>query len=174
MTKNKETVETEIVDEEIEQEQEPILEDTEGKEQETDFKREMPTNTLDYASIIARESQVKSNFKQVPKEVRYSFYDGYDKREVMWKSEKYADLNYLSKSLKLQAQEDKDQQLIKLSLYKVTNEDELAIYFKKLHKYRLFLHLKNQGKIQEIIDFVKNLKTHGEYNDIYNFNTSTN
>lgn len=120
-------------------------------------------NSLEYASIISRESEVKKQFKQIPKELRYSFLEKQQGEEVLSKILKYEELKYLIKISKLQYQEDYGYSNIRKSLYSIVNKKDLEIYFRKMHLYPIFIFLEEINKIDEVIKHISSLRPQGFY-----------
>ena len=88
-------------DEVIELEQEPknIVESQDNNlnfKPDSDFTNNA-NNSLEYASIVSRESETKKNFNEIPKEIRYAFLNTTESTEIQYKIDKYQDLKYLQK-----------------------------------------------------------------------------
>ena len=173
----------EIVDEEEEEEEE------EEEKQEEDFDSddedfdsdsddssnyygdgEVPSNSLGLAALAAKDSETLKFFKELPKEVKHSFYDDKDLREVRHRLKCFKDFRYIIKNLKIQALEDKKFIENKNKLYTIKTKEQLENYYKNINKYYMYKQIENAGMIDQLLEDIKTIKDNGLSTDLYNSN----
>lgn len=137
-----------------------------------DFDDSVVNNSLQFASMISKPSDTADKFQHVPKEVRYSFYDDIEKKDIKHWAATYHRYNYLKKILALQAREDEIVIANRLTLYEIENEKDFEEYCKENNILICFQEIKNANPelMNQVLTYIKNLKRSGYYDDIQNQN----
>lgn len=156
-------------EEEVEDEDYDYDDDDEPKKDfDDDF--ETPSNSLALAAMTAKDSETLKNFRELPKEIKHSFYDDRDLREVRHRLKCYKDFMYVRKNLKLQALEDREFINNRNNVYKVKTEKDLEEYYKSINKYHIFKMLQRSNLISQALSDIKNISETGINQDLHNSN----
>lgn len=169
----KKKVDDYLDDEDLEDDYDEDLEEEDSKYiNEFDFSQDnTATNALHYASIVSTPSETAKHFKDMPKEARYSFFEKDEAKEIKHWDKVYRNYNYMKKVLSLQAQEDIEILNNRISLYKIKSKQDLYEYCKVNHNLISFNKIKYNDKIIiEILNYIKEMKDNGFYEDIKNQN----
>jgi hypothetical protein len=144
----------------------------EAEEEENEFSNfndgEVPSNSLHLAALAAKDSDTLKHFKELPKEIKHSFYDGADIKEVRHRLKSYKDFMYIRKMLKLQNKEIKNIQKKKKEIYKIKTELELYNYYKSINEVSTFYMIKRAGLIQQALKDITKLEKNGFEEDMIN------
>ena len=121
---------------------------------------DMPSTPMGLAHQISRESETVKHFKELPREVKYSFLDTEEKREVKHHSRAYRTWKYIEKIIDLRVEEDKKVKENRTNMLDITTRDELEEYFKSCGRNYLINDLDDLDKeeIDMLLNHIKILK----------------
>jgi len=145
-------------------------EETQQEEQEEEFDYnedadvpqmdDSPVDSLGLAKQISKESETAKNFKELPNEVKYSFYDINEKQDVKHFSRTYRNHKYIEKIIDLRVKEDERLKKVRKKVVNIKNNADLKEYFKASNRAYLINDLKDisiKDKIK-LYEHVKKLK----------------
>lgn len=128
-----------------------------------EFENENPVNPMGLANLISKESDVIKNFKEMPKEVRFSFLDHNDKADIKHFARAYRNWKYIDKIITLRDMEDKKINTKQLKIYDVNSKEQIIKYLNQEKKDYLIPIVKNMED-EELKSFLTYLKTlHPDY-----------
>jgi len=127
---------------------------------EPNFDDDSPSDSLGLATQISKESDTSKAFKELPKEVRYSFYDKVDKNEVKHFSRAYRTHQYIEKIIDLRIEEDKKASKARMSIKEVKDKLSLKKYFENVGRSYLLADIEdfNEDDFKKIFVYIKKLK----------------
>jgi hypothetical protein len=117
-----------------------------------------------------RQSEVAKQFKNLPKEVQFSFFDSEEKRNVKHFSKTYQNFMYIRKVLKLHELEVKDKFNLINTIYDVKTLEDLRLYFFNNNQRYLWEQIRALNLEDELLTHVKTLKP---YNFDYDIQSQT-
>ena len=178
--KKKEIIEEEIEDEEERQEEKDLdMEDLEdnslsknyGGEEDGDDEEisDVPETSMEIGGQIHKQDQMFEIFKQLPKDLKYSFFDKWDKLTVINQSDNYKLFFYLKKNqflsqIELERKEEKYKEFFNMKKF-----DEIRDYFiNNKNIYFILKHLSKEDKeaLEKIHEENSNFLE--EYDDLLN------
>lgn len=117
----------------------------------------MPENPMALAYQINKESETIKSFKDLPKEVRFSFLDSTDKVEVKHHARAYRNWKYIEKIIRLRTLEDENK-LEYYNKYKLVKcRDDFKQLLKDINKDHLIAVVEDLED-DELDKFIKQLK----------------
>jgi len=145
-------------------EEEPVdLDDEEfnyEQDAETPEFDDEPVSSLGLAHQISKESDTIKHFKELPREVKYSFLDSEEKREVKHFARTYRSHQYIEKIIDLRVKEDERLRETKQNVNKIKTREDLLDYFKNRSRDYLINDILDLSKesINKLIVHVQGLK----------------
>ena len=145
-------------EEEIEVEQEEDFNYEEDAE--TPIHDDQPSSSLELAHQISKTSETAKHFKELPREVKYSFLDSEEKKEIKHFSRTYRNHQYIEKIIDLRVKEDERLKDSKQKVNLIESRADLIIYLKKCNRDYLINDIidLNEKEIEKILLHVKTLK----------------
>jgi len=119
-----------------------------------------PVNPLAFAHQMSKESDTSKNFKELPREVKYSFFDNNDRVDVKHFSRTYRNHHYIEKIIDLRVKEDAKLHETKKNVNRIDSREELIEYFKACNRDYLINDILDLSgaEIAKLIIHVKGLK----------------
>lgn len=133
-----------------------------------DDNENMPDNPMGLAYQISKESDVVKQFVELPREVKFSFYDTNEKLEVKHFSRTYRDWQYIEKILDLRVEEDNNKYNSRDDLKKINSKEDLKQYFVKTNREYLINDLDDLAPedLEKLITHLKIVKANEFMNSI--------
>ena len=147
-------------EEDIYEEYDEDLDYEEDSKEVPEFNEDEPQDSLALANQISKESETARAFKELPKEVKFSYYDKRDKEEVKHFSRAYRTHQYIEKLIDLRMKEDERLAKARINIKKVNDKQKLKEYLRSIGRSYLLndiddLTNKELGKIYEYIQKLK-------------------
>lgn len=152
-------IEEEDDDEIIEDEQ--VIDENDDID-ETDYNdaTDMPATPMGLAHQISKESETLKHFKELPREVKYSFLDSDEKHEVKHFSKTYRNWKYIEKVIDLRVKEDIQLKQTKKDLILIKDRKDLVDYLKLTGRDYLIRDIDDmkQVEIDKLLVYIATLK----------------
>jgi len=122
--------------EELKEEESSYLDIEDEVEDREDYDNldDTPVNPMGLAHQISKESETVKHFKELPREVKYSFLDGEEKRDVKHFARTYRNHQYIEKIIDLRVKEDERLRHARKKVVDIKNRDDLMKYFKACNR----------------------------------------
>lgn len=118
---------------------------------------ESVSSSLQLAALIAKPSEVLTNFPEITKEQRNAFFDEGQVKELRHRHKAYVAFQYIRKILKLQQKEDQTQLDNRRKIFEVKTPEELADYFRDNSKSYIYKELTRQYDEEVLIEDLKQI-----------------
>lgn len=90
----------------------------------------VPDNPMGLAHQISKESETVKQFKELPREVKYSFYDQQEKADIKHYARTYRTWKYIEKIIDIRSKEDNGKVDYRENLKNISNKDDLKEYLR--------------------------------------------
>ena len=144
----------------IDESEEDLDLDLDEGEEDLDLDDDIPENPMGLAHQISKESAAAKNFKELSREVKYSFLDGEDKREVKHFANTYRNWKYIEKIIDLRGEEDIGVSDHRQNLVLIKDANTLKTYFEDIGRHYLVTDIEDleEEDLKKLVEHVKTLK----------------